>query len=356
MLLFALLLACSGPRGLCGEGTSKIDGTCVVDDARSCGEGTVASGGACLPEGVPMVCGPGTIEDNGVCLADPDGYDGAISLFFPFPAGHEAQITQANQSGFSHNGTQAWAVDFRADVGTSIAAVRGGVVMDTREDSDTGCDEASCADDANYVRIDHGDGTFGVYLHLEFQGVEVEPGDVVAPGEIIGRTGNTGWSTGPHLHLHVLGTNGFSVPLHFLEFEGSFGDGTPYPGASAVSQNELGAVPAGRPSNCLAADFLYRGVELLDAVPCSEAEIGLEYAFDARLPPGNDLAVHRYSTVREAWLTECFPASNGIAAATVRFDGNDFEGTSYLQFSASPAGQDCASYWSWLTSPLIYLR
>lgn len=74
----------------------------------------------------------------------------------------------------------------------------------------------------NYVVIDHGGGLTTLYAHMSV--VKVSPGDTVSQGTVIGITGNTGASTGPHLHYEVRTTtivNGKSVtvyqnPLNYL--------------------------------------------------------------------------------------------------------------------------------------------
>ena len=74
----------------------------------------------------------------------------------------------------------------------------------------------------NYVVIDHGGGLTTLYAHMSV--VKVSPGDTVSQGTVIGVTGNTGASTGPHLHYEVRTTtivNGKSVtvyqnPLNYL--------------------------------------------------------------------------------------------------------------------------------------------
>ena len=74
----------------------------------------------------------------------------------------------------------------------------------------------------NYVVIDHGGGLTTLYAHMSV--VKVSQGDTVAQGTVIGITGNTGASTGPHLHYEVRSTtvvNGKSVtvyqnPLNYL--------------------------------------------------------------------------------------------------------------------------------------------
>ena len=73
------------------------------------------------------------------------------------------------------------------------------------------------AREVNYVVIDHLDGTSALYLHLSK--VSVKIGDKISQGQEIGLSGNTGWSTEPHLHFQVqnTGSDWFnqSIPISF---------------------------------------------------------------------------------------------------------------------------------------------
>ena len=96
-------------------------------------------------------------------------------------------------------------VDLRAPLATEIYAVLNGTVISVKTDSAYGLS----------VRIDHGHGVVSFYAHLSI--AKVELGQLVASGEVIALSGNTGMSTGPHLHFGIY-VDGKSVdPLGHLE-------------------------------------------------------------------------------------------------------------------------------------------
>ena len=134
----------------------------------------------------------------------------------PFEAGTTITISQAFHGAFTHNQLGAYAVDFPVNVGTPVVAARAGRVVAIKSDSNTGCGQESCAPYANFIVIDHGDGTLARYYHLQQGGVDVAVGDSVCRGEVIGRSGNTGWSTGPHLHFETRVDGAPRNPLSYL--------------------------------------------------------------------------------------------------------------------------------------------
>lgn len=93
--------------------------------------------------------------------------------------------------------------------GAEVLAVADAVVADARD----GAPEAERVSKngkhpedlaaGNYVSLELGNGRFAIYEHLIPGSLRVKPGDRVAKGQVIGRLGFSGDSTGPHLHLHV---------------------------------------------------------------------------------------------------------------------------------------------------------
>lgn len=103
-------------------------------------------------------------------------------------------------SGKGHNG-----IDLRASQGTVVMAARGGIVKGTG-DTDVTCPNASYG---KWVLIEHDNGLSTLYGHLSY--IRVAKGERVATGESIGYSGNTGYSTGPHLHFTVYATQGVQI-------------------------------------------------------------------------------------------------------------------------------------------------
>ncbi|MNC55834.1 Murein DD-endopeptidase MepM [compost metagenome] len=100
--------------------------------------------------------------------------------------------------------------------GTPILAARDGMVVATLNN------QAGAAPNpgGNHVRILHDDGTMGVYLHLQQGSVQVGVGQRVRAGAPIARSGNTGRSSGPHLHFVVQRNVGLaveSIPFQFAQ-------------------------------------------------------------------------------------------------------------------------------------------
>lgn len=126
---------------------------------------------------------------------------------FPWEHGHKHKVTQGHNGTFTHMDENQYALDFDLDMKTPIAAAREGLVVDVKEDSNRGGASSSFSKYGNYVQVYHSDGTFANYVHLVKDGALVQVGETVEQGQIIALSGNTGRSSGPHLHFDV------SVPL-----------------------------------------------------------------------------------------------------------------------------------------------
>ena len=128
-------------------------------------------------------------------------YDQDYVYELPFEKGKTHLVFQGYNGTFSHKGQNA--LDFNLKEGDKVFAAREGTVIALAESSNRKCSTADCAKFNNFVRILHSDGSFAEYAHLKYNGVEVNEGDTVKKGQLIGYSGSTGWATGPHLHFSV---------------------------------------------------------------------------------------------------------------------------------------------------------
>lgn len=114
--------------------------------------------------------------------------------------GNRHAISQGFNGSFSHNTAQSrYAVDIAMPEGTAIQAARSGTVLRVQNDQQG----QGGSPNGNYLRILHGDGTSSAYLHLQQGSIVVKEGQRVEKGQHLGNSGNTGRSTGPHLHFVV---------------------------------------------------------------------------------------------------------------------------------------------------------
>lgn len=149
-------------------------------------------------------------------LGDPRAQPQPVAYPLPWRGG-PFRMTQGPGGRYSHTGPKGrYAVDIAMPVGTPIVAARSGVVIKTENNqSGRGTNPAG-----NFVRVLHDDGTMGVYLHLKQGSVQVREGQYVRTGDLLAQSGNTGNSTGPHLHFVVqknVGLNTVSIPFDFAQ-------------------------------------------------------------------------------------------------------------------------------------------
>lgn len=149
-------------------------------------------------------------------LGDPNTVsDPKYQYQLPFPQGKSYRLIQGNDSRFTHNDPGSkYAYDFEMPVGSYVSAARGGVVGYVEEQYKTSGIDQSYLDQGNKIMVCHDDGTVGVYAHLKNEGALVEVGEHVFAGQVIALSGNTGFSTEPHLHFVVIAGDK-SVPIRF---------------------------------------------------------------------------------------------------------------------------------------------
>lgn len=123
-----------------------------------------------------------------------------FNFLLPWQAGATFTCTQGHNGG-SHTGYNAYAWDFGMPVGTPIVAASSGVVRAAKGDSAGGGCDPAFVDEANYVVVTRSDGFESLYVHLS--AVAVPVGAVVHRGDLVGYSGQTGYSCGPHLHYQV---------------------------------------------------------------------------------------------------------------------------------------------------------
>ncbi|MBX3159586.1 MAG: M23 family metallopeptidase [Deltaproteobacteria bacterium] len=124
----------------------------------------------------------------------------------PYPAGSTFSVLQGFGGAFSHTGSNEFAIDFDCPVATPVLATRPGVVVAANASARGSGTTPDFLDykKANFVLIRHDDGTIGEYMHLSPSGIQVRPGQQVARGQGLALSGNTGFSSTPHLHFQVM--------------------------------------------------------------------------------------------------------------------------------------------------------
>jgi len=128
-------------------------------------------------------------------------HDSTAVYLLPYQSNRKHILMQGYFGSFSHANVHA--LDFEMPEGTTLVAARGGVVVEAKEDFAEGGTAPYYKDKGNYILILHNDGSWAGYFHLKKDGVLVEVGQKINRGDRIALSGNTGWSSAPHLHFEV---------------------------------------------------------------------------------------------------------------------------------------------------------
>jgi len=133
-------------------------------------------------------------------ILDPNSLPGPGILSWPLDGSILVTSPYGPRWGRFHRGT-----DFRASVGTPVKAMADGMVIGTG-DTDVCCPGASFG---KWILVQYDNGLSGTYAHLSL--VKAQKGQRVQRGEVISYSGNSGSSTGPHLHVSVYVSSGVKV-------------------------------------------------------------------------------------------------------------------------------------------------
>lgn len=216
--------AALGDGAYCGSELAGGDATTLYH----CAGGATASAETCAlgchvaPPGTPDYC-----DDGGV-------------YHLPWSCGAAYECTQGNDGDIcgggtgDHTGVQRYAWDFGLPRHTAVLAARAGTVTVAANVTGPGqacydgCTQPfgsqafwdccnACINTSNHVNVQHADGTVATYWHLDV--AVAPPGAHVAAGDLVGYSGTSGCSSGPHLHFQVMGDcpTGYcqSIPITF---------------------------------------------------------------------------------------------------------------------------------------------
>lgn len=298
------------------------------------------------------VCAPGIMMDHrGQCTVSSN-----VPYYLPFREGTQVQVTQGVHGFSSHRGQLAYGVDFACHEGTPITASRGGVVLAVKKDSNRGCPSAECVNDANYVIIDHGDGTFGGYYHLQLQGALVAVGDQVCTGQLIGLCGDTGFSTGPHLHFEVANPQGDTLPIQFVEARFRPG-GVLLPREHYRSENaRVGYCRENDYSLIGRAAFTHRGIILRRDMPsffAVDERIEIQGLYTGEM---THVALHRREVGTSEWSQFCVPVDpRGRFSLSLSWDDDRFAAGGQYFLMLTGSNENCsAPGWAWAYRVWLY--
>ncbi len=138
----------------------------------------------------------------------------------PYPAGLTFSVLQGFHGTFSHRGSSEYAVDFDCPIATPVLAARAGVVVAAHAAAQGAGTTSDFLDyrRTNFVLLLHDDGTLGEYMHLSPSGIEVAPGQHVERGQGLALSGNTGFTSTPHLHFQVMTAAGDGLTARSFPF------------------------------------------------------------------------------------------------------------------------------------------
>jgi murein DD-endopeptidase MepM/ murein hydrolase activator NlpD len=133
----------------------------------------------------------------------------------PYDHRESYKLLQGYNGPWGHEGHCAFAYDFQMEIGTPVHAARAGIVVHVEQSN---ADSTRKPGEENVIVVRHTDGTYGRYYHLTHNGAKVAVGDEVKQNQLIGLSGDSGASAGPHLHFDVT-TNCFEWGCQTIQID-----------------------------------------------------------------------------------------------------------------------------------------
>jgi len=148
--------------------------------------------------------------------------DNTYQYGLPFQRKKSFRLIQGFNGKYSHQEPSSrFALDFAMPVGEKVCAARAGLVVLVKADSREGGPAPKYKGKDNHVVVLHEDGTLAYYVHLKYKGALVKEGEQVRKGQLLGLSGNTGYSTRPHLHFVIrqpTPEGPIAIPFRFEEY------------------------------------------------------------------------------------------------------------------------------------------
>lgn len=129
----------------------------------------------------------------------------------PFKEKTMFKVTQGHNTDFTHNNNSLYAIDFGMPIGTPVYSIREGIVVSSITDNIDHKVSGNKGDKGNSITVRHSDGTYSKYSHLQQNKNFVKVGDYIKKNQLIAFSGNSGYSTGPHLHILVFKGKGIGT-------------------------------------------------------------------------------------------------------------------------------------------------
>ena len=195
--------------------------------------------------GTPRVIGPpvkgdGWVAVNGCCMPG-FAHRGSMAQFNGMLINSQRfaiDWKQINEAGAFYEGDKTKNESY-VDYGAEVIAVADGTITSTLDELVPNTPGVLPARDpvlasqltinnvdGNFIIQDIGDGQYGFYAHLQKGSLLVKPGDTVKKGQVIAKLGNTGNSSVPHMHFHLmngpsaLGSDGLPYEIDAFEYAG----------------------------------------------------------------------------------------------------------------------------------------